>query len=134
MFDRINALFARLDPMVPEDRAVIQGGLASLRIGLNVIALRSWLPELSSAAAPVQSALTELAEHFMAIARGGSRPVPSAVLEGINRQILALDESALTVRAAESIFSVDMTMRQHSKFFGDPWSVDVAEIVATVSA
>jgi uncharacterized membrane protein YccC len=143
MFDRINALFARLDPMVAEDRATIQGGLASLRIGLNAIALQTWLPELPPVASvPIQKVLTALASHFTEVARGRSRPVPSDVLDQVNRQILALNqsldgplhESALTVRAAESIFAIGMTMHQHSEFFGEPWGHDTADRAITVTA
>ncbi|HVX75469.1 MAG TPA: FUSC family protein [Bradyrhizobium sp.] len=135
MFDRINALFARLDPMLAEDRAIIQGGLASLRIGLNAIALRNWLPELPSAAsAPIQNGLTSLASHFAEIARRRNVPVPSDVLDQISQQLLALDESAPTVRAAESIFAIGMTMRQHSQFFGEPWDFGTADRVVAVTA
>jgi uncharacterized membrane protein YccC len=135
MFDRINALFARLDPMVAEDRATIQGALASLRIGLNAIALRTWLPELPSAASvPIENALTALAGHFMEVARGRRGPVPSEVLDQVSRQILALEESGLTVRAAESIFAIGMTLRQHSEFFGEPPGDGVADSMVAVTA
>ena len=135
MFDRINALFARLDPMMPEDRAIIQGGLASLRVGLNIIALRTLLPDLPAMAAePVQETLEELADHFTEIAGGGDKPVPLALLERVNRQILALDEDASTVRTAEAIFSIGMTMRQHSQFFGEPSSADTIDGLAAVTA
>jgi uncharacterized membrane protein YccC len=135
MFDRINALFARLDPMVAEDRATIQGALASLRIGLNAIALRTWLPELPTAASvPIENALTALAGHFMEVARGRRGPVPSEVLDQVSRQILALEESGLTVRAAESIFAVGMTLRQHSEFFGEPQGYGAADRMVAVTA
>jgi uncharacterized membrane protein YccC len=135
MFDRINALFARLDPMVAEDRAIIQGGLASLRVGLNATMLRTWLPELPTAASvPIENALTTLASHFMELARGRGRPVPSDILDQVSQQVLALDESALTVRAAESIFAIGMTMRQHSEFFGEPWGHGAADRMVAVTA
>lgn len=135
MFDRINALFARLDPMITEDRAIMQGALASLRIGLNAIALRTWLPELPAAAsAPTENALAVLAGHFLEVARRRRGPVPSEVLDQVTRQILALDESALTVRAAELIFAIGMTMRQHSEFFGEPRDHGAADRMVTVTA
>ncbi|WP_213774039.1 FUSC family protein [Bradyrhizobium sp. dw_78] len=136
MFDRINALFARLDPMIAKDRAVIQGSLGGLRLGLNVLALRTWLPELpAAAAAPVRNALTALAGHFMEIAKGrGDKPLPLELLEAASRQVFALDESALTVRAAEALFSVAMTMRQHSEFFGEPSGDDAIDGIAAVTA
>jgi len=134
MFDRINALFARLDPMIAEDRAIIQGALASLRIGLNAIALRTWLPELPAAAsAPIENALTVLAGHFLEVARRRRGLVPSGVLDQVTRQILALDESAVTVRAAESIFAIGMTMRQHSEFFGEPRDYGAADEMVAVT-
>lgn len=135
MFDRINALFARLDPMVTEDRAIIQGALASLRIGLNAIALRTWLPELPAAASvPIENALAALAGHFMELARGRRGPVPSEVLDQVTKQILALEESGLTVRAAESIFAIGMTLRQHSEFFGEPPGYSAADRMVAVTA
>jgi uncharacterized membrane protein YccC len=135
MFDRINALFALLDPMVSEDRAIIQGALASLRIGLNASALRGWLPELPSAASvPIENTLTVLTSHFMELARGRRSPVPSEVLDQVTRQILALDESGLTVRASESIFAIGMTMRQHSEFFGEPRGYGEADRMVAVTA
>lgn len=135
MFDRINALFARLDPMVTEDRAIIQGALASLRIGLNAIALRTWLPELPAAASvPIENALAALVGHFMELARGRRGPVPSEVLDQVTRQILALEASGLTVRAAKSIFAIGMTLRQHSEFFGEPPGYSAADRMVAVTA
>ena len=135
MFDRINALFARLDPMMPEDRAIIQGGLASLRVGLNIIVLRTLLPDLPAMAAePVRETLAQLADHFASIAEGRNKPLPSALLERVNRQILALDEDASTVRTAEAMFNIGMTMRQHSQFFGEPESADTVDGLAAVTA
>jgi uncharacterized membrane protein YccC len=135
MFDRINALFARLDPMIREERAIVQGGLASLRVGLNIIVLRTLLPDLPAMAAePVRNTLQQLADHFAEIAGDGNKPVPSALLERVNRQILALDEDAPTVRTAEAIFNIGMTMRQHSQFFGEPSSADTVDGLAAVTA
>lgn len=136
MFDRINALFVRLDPMDARDRAVIQGGLASLRVGLNAIALRAWLQEMPPVGrALVEEFLAELEGHFTALAAGGDAPAPSALLDRVNRLILISDQDALLVRAAESIFSIDMTMRQHFEFFEKPWRADAAAgTLATVTA
>jgi uncharacterized membrane protein YccC len=135
MFDRINALLARLDPMDAEDRAIMQGGFASLRLGLNVLVLRSLLPALpSAAAASVQNALTALAGHFTEVARGRNERLPLGILDLSNGQILTLDGSNPTVRAAEALFSVGMTMRQHSEFFRDSRSDDTTNGIATVTA
>jgi uncharacterized membrane protein YccC len=121
-FDRINALFLRLDPSIDEERMLIQGGLASLRIGLNVRVLRQLLPELPTAAASsVADALTALASHFAQSAKG-RKASPLGVLEFARQRILASDTSASTLRTAEALFSIAMTMQQHEASFG--WSGD----------
>jgi uncharacterized membrane protein YccC len=59
VFDRINALFMRLDPIVADQRAVLQGWLVGLRIGLNILVLRSLRAALTpKAASSVPDALT----------------------------------------------------------------------------
>ncbi len=71
MFDRINALFMRLDLMAAEPRAILQASLAALRIGLNILALRNLRLLLPAAAVPpVREALAALAGHFERMRRG----------------------------------------------------------------
>jgi hypothetical protein len=119
MFDRINALFMRLDPMVADQRAVLQACLAGLRIGLNMLALRTLLPALpSEAASSVRDALAALADHFGRMLHRRSSDMPLSVLEAARDRILALDESAALTRAAEALYNIEATLRQHSDFFG----------------
>jgi uncharacterized membrane protein YccC len=119
MFDRINALFMRLDSTVAEQRAVIQASLAGLRIGLNILALRSMRLVLPpDAAGPVNDALASLAAHFSRMARRRNADPPLAVLATARHRILALEDTALLTRAAEALYNIEATLRQHADFFG----------------
>jgi uncharacterized membrane protein YccC len=118
MFDRINALFLRLDPMVAEQRAVLQGCLAGLRIGLNILVLRTLPPTLpSEAALSVQDALAALVNHFGRMLHRRYSDMPLSVLEAARHRILALGESAALTRAAEALYNIEATLRQHGDFF-----------------
>lgn len=119
MFDRINALFVRLDPMIGEQRAAMQGGLGGLRIGLNILALKTYRASLPAAAdAAVASALEALADHFERLARHNAGGMPLPVLRAARERILTLDESALLTQSAEALYSIEMTLAQHAVFFG----------------
>jgi uncharacterized membrane protein YccC len=119
MFDRINALLMRLDPMVDAQRVVMQGGFAALRVGLNILALRRYRAALPRAAAPaVRRALDAVAEHFGRGAgyRPAATPLPS--LRAARDCILSLDEDALLTPIAESLYNIETTLQQHPGFFG----------------
>jgi uncharacterized membrane protein YccC len=119
MFDRINALFMRLDPMVAEQRAVLQGCLAGLRIGLNILVLRTLQPALpSEAASSVRDALAALADHFGGMLHRHYSNMPLSVLETARHRILAHDENATLTRAAEALYNIEATLRQHDDFYG----------------
>jgi uncharacterized membrane protein YccC len=119
MFDRINALFMRLDPLVGDQRAVLQGCLAGLRIGLNILVLRGLRPALpSEAASSVQDALTTLADHFGALVRHRYSDMPLSVLAAARGRILARGEDPALTRAAEALYNIEATLRQHTDFFG----------------
>jgi uncharacterized membrane protein YccC len=119
MFDRINALFMRLDPMVADQRAVLQGCLAGLRIGLNILVLRTLQPALpSEAASSVRDALAALADHFGGMLHRHYSNMPLSVLETARHRILAHDENAALTRAAEALYNIEATLRQHDDFYG----------------
>jgi uncharacterized membrane protein YccC len=119
MFDRINALFMRLDPMVADQRAVLQGCLAGLRIGLNILVLRTLQPALpSEAASSVRDALAALADHFGGILHRHYSNMPLSVLETARHRILAHDENAALTRAGEALYNIEATLRQHNDFYG----------------
>ncbi|MEW6641536.1 MAG: FUSC family protein [Pseudomonadota bacterium] len=118
MFDRINALFMRLDPMVDRQRAHLQASLAGLRIGLNVLVLRTLRLVLPSvAAAAVQEALAALADYFSAMARSRSPQMPLVVLAGARQHVLADGDAAVSTRAAEALYNIEATLRLHADFF-----------------
>jgi uncharacterized membrane protein YccC len=119
MFDRINALLMRLNPMVDAQRAVMQGGFASLRVGLNILALRRDRGELPpAAAAAVDRALASLAEYFGRAGRNQHTPSPLPALEAARDSVLALDINIVFTRMAESLYGIETTLRQHPGFFG----------------
>lgn len=120
MFDRINALLMRLDPMVDTHRAVMQGGFASLRVGLNILALRRSRATLPAAAEAVERALAALAQHFGRAARHRRGTTPLPLLKTARDRILALDDDAMLTQIAEALYSIETTMRQHPGFFGLP--------------
>jgi len=118
-FDRINALFARLDPMDAAQRAIMQGGLAGLRVGGNILALGTLQPQLPPpAAAEVGRARDALAAHFARAAaqRRGTTPLP--VLTAVRERVLSLAEDVVLTSAAEALYSIEMTLAQHAAFFG----------------
>lgn len=121
MFDRVNALFLRLDSTVAEQRATLQAGLAGLRIGLNVLALRGFLPDLpAEAASAARDAIAAMAGQFRRAARRGNTPMPLPELAAARRRILAIGDDSLLIRAAEALYSIEMTLRQHGEVFGAP--------------
>lgn len=135
MFDRINALLMRLDPMVAPQRLAMQGGLASLRVGLNILALRSYRPLLPQAAVlPVERALRVLADHFSRAAQRSEARSPLAVLRAVRGRLLSLEESPLLTTVIEALYSIEMTMAQHPGFFGLPADPSVATATRPVTA
>jgi uncharacterized membrane protein YccC len=119
MFDRINALFMRLDPMIADQRAVLQACLAGLRIGLNILVLRTLPPPLPwQAASSLRDALAALADHFGRMLHRRYSGMPLSVVEAARHRILALDESAALTRAAQALYNIEATLRQHGDFFG----------------
>jgi uncharacterized membrane protein YccC len=119
MFDRINALLMRLDARIDTHRAVMQGGFASLRTGLNILALRRARTELPSAAAmAVDRALAALADHFERAARNSRAATPLPLLEAARDCVLALNGNAVFTQTAESLYAIETTLQQHPAFFG----------------
>lgn len=120
MFDRINVLFLRLDQASPGDRPILQGSLASLRIGHNILTLHrlgGGLPP--SAGGAVEAALAALAGHFTPAWRRSDvsgRDVMSALLQAETR-LRALDPVPYVVAALISVVAIRITLAHHSEFF-----------------
>jgi uncharacterized membrane protein YccC len=116
MFDRINALFMRLDPMQADQRSTLQASLGSLRIGLNILVLRTLQQELpAEAAVPLQQSFAALAEYFRRKRR--KRAWPVAVLEASRHRILEIGDTPALTRVAEALYNVEATLRLHADFF-----------------
>lgn len=127
MFDRINALLMRLDQTVPEQNAIMQGAFASLRVGLNILALRSFRPSLSAPAMQaIDTALVALRAHFAGVVGSARARSPLPVLEAARNRIMSLGDDAPLTRAAESLYSIEVTLAQHPAFFGLPEAARVA--------
>lgn len=121
MLDRTNALLMRLDPTVAQQRSVMQGGLSCLRVGLNILALRTYRRSLSAPAAQaIETALGMLCTHFAKVppAADAASLLPS--LKATRSRVLSVGDGPLLTNAAESIYSIEMTLGQHPTFFGLP--------------
>ena len=116
-FERINAVLARLDPMLAEQRATMQGALASLRVGLNMLVLRAARDDASSdAATSAARALDALRNHFAAAARGRSTASPLPLLAALRASALSADNDA-QLQLAEALYAIETTMQMHAAFF-----------------
>lgn len=124
MFDRNNALFSRLDPMKADERATIQGGLGSLRLGLNVMVLHSLRSQLPPHDARIVSAACSgIADYFARAARNAAGRTPLPPLGRISADLLHSDDRT-TLRAAEALYNIDMLMKRHAVFFGQPATIN----------
>lgn len=123
MFDRINGLFLRLDQASPGDRPILQGSLASLRIGHNTLLLRRLDGRLPAPAGEaVTAALAAVARHF---ARAWRRPGNSgrdamAALVRAEAALRALEPEADIVAALISVSAIRIALEHHSDFFALP--------------
>ncbi|MFC3690603.1 FUSC family protein [Chenggangzhangella methanolivorans] len=122
ILDRVDGLMRRLDLSDPNQLALEQGALASIRIGLNAIALRGVARDLpDEVSAPLVSALAATARHFRRLARGEASAPPLAELDR------ALD-AALDARLADRPDAADAPvwiaalrggLAHHPRMFGE---------------
>jgi uncharacterized membrane protein YccC len=118
MYDRINALMARLDPGKPDERALLQGALALLRIGLNLLGLRASVPALAEPARQaVQAALDLLARHFAGLAGGGRDPLSSTPGTRALAALREAGEGRPVERCLATLSAIRVTLDTHADFF-----------------
>lgn len=121
MYDRINALFSRLDPTDEDQLATMRGSLAALRVGLNTLALERELPrltpELRAAAATV---LTALARWFDAPRAGGAATSPVAAIDAAMDRLLAAGPTPGVAETLVALGGVRTSLSQHRTFFALP--------------
>jgi len=123
MFDRINGLFARLDHAAPGDRPILQGSLASLRVGHNLLILRRLQSRLPAAAGrAADAALAALGRHFgrsrRRSAAGGADAL--AALARADDALRALEPEPDIVAALISVAAIRFAMTHHAGFFALP--------------
>jgi uncharacterized membrane protein YccC len=130
MFDRINALFGRLDPARPEQRGTLQGALASLRIGMNLLALRRAAAALpDDQASLIREALASLGSHLNGLARGRRDSLP---LIPFTRAAAALSdhgEGSDARTALTTLTAIRATLDAHADFFSAQRSPLAPEIL-----
>ena len=121
MYDRINALFSRLDPSNADQLATMRGSLAALRVGLNTLALRQTLPrltpELRMAAAGVLSAL---AGWFGAPGMRAEGASPVAAIDAAMDRLLAAGAAPGVAETLVALGGIRTSLSQHQAFFALP--------------
>ena len=135
MFDRINALFMRLNPMIADQRAVLGASLASLRIGLNIRTLNALRAELPpEASLPVTDALAALAAYFDEKRRGRAAELPLAALNTARATVFACGDSPELIRAGESLYRIEATLHRHADALAPTTAESVASTTNPVTA
>jgi uncharacterized membrane protein YccC len=118
MFDRINALFARLDTAQLDQRAMMRSALAALRIGFNLMMLKSIRRDLPrDTALAIDRVLTAMARHFRNLAEG--RPTVEPLREVDEAVVLLLEHP--TGPAAEmltALVAIASALHRHADLFG----------------
>lgn len=129
MFDRINALFARLDIAQPEQRATMRSALAALRIGFNIMTLKAVRGDLThDAARAVDRVLAALARHFGRLAAGQSvsetlGEIDDAVALLLERPTGPADET-LT-----ALVAIGSALHRHADLFGQARTAPVPSVL-----
>ncbi|WP_204213432.1 FUSC family protein [Microvirga pudoricolor] len=118
MFDRINALFTRLDGADPTQRDLLRGSLAALRIGLNLTTLQRVRPRLEPGAGRmVEQSLNALSRHFRHLKNGKAA---NASLPDIDRAVTALlshGPSPAAEDALTALVAISSALHRHAGFF-----------------
>ncbi len=124
MIDRINSVRLRLDPNNAEDRRKLEGSLATLRVGLNILALRHTITTMPDPLqAKIHAALDLLGQHCQQSAR---KPENATGFNPIN-PLMEAEQALLTsgpgsheesTRSLLAIRNIHTTMIQHPRFFG----------------
>ena len=120
MFDRINALLAQLDPIQPSHRQAIQGSLATLRMGLNVLVLKRERPRMTpEVGSAVDRALAGLSAGLRAASSRRRAASPEPLFEAARHLVLSATDQPLII--ADALYGIETTLEQHADFFlADP--------------
>jgi uncharacterized membrane protein YccC len=127
MYDRISALFTRLNPAEPDDLAAMRGSLAALRIGLNILALTAVRPRLAAdPATAVRSVLAALRRKFEAPGWDDGAASPLPIITDAIAKLLAAGPAPGVTEALVALGAIQTSLSQHPDFFALPSARDVA--------
>ncbi|TDP48857.1 FUSC family protein [Zavarzinia compransoris] len=118
-FDRINALITRLGPDDLDHRAILQGSLAALRIGHNILFVQQALGEFDPALrAAAGAGIAALGRHF---AGAGAGPDLLAALDAATARALAADApEAHVTTLVVALSGIRTSLGEHAGFFRLP--------------
>ncbi|MCB8821496.1 FUSC family protein [Microvirga rosea] len=117
MFDRINALFSRVDIGRPDHQGLMRGALMALRIGFNILTLRTIRSTLHpEAMRALDRSLTELSQHF----RHLKNERQDAGTPDLYRTVAVLiaHRTATSAEALTALIAIGSAMDRHQDFFG----------------
>ncbi|NIX76334.1 FUSC family protein [Microvirga terricola] len=117
MFDRINALFSRLDTRHPDQRAIMRSALSALRVGFNILNLKQARTSLSAPLArSLDQVFAALAAHFGALKDGVSHI--TALPEIDWAAALLLEEGgAAGADVLTALVALGSALHRHQDFF-----------------
>jgi uncharacterized membrane protein YccC len=115
MYDRVNALFTRLDPAEPEQRSAMQGALACLRVGLNLRQLRRLRPRLPRELKPTVDGVVEALGDWLAAQGARSSPLPP--LDAAIDRLLAVGPAPGVLETLTPLGGIRASLTQHAAFF-----------------
>ncbi|MEZ0168656.1 FUSC family protein [Microvirga sp. TS319] len=129
MFDRINALFSRLDATQPDQRALMRSALAALRVGFNLILLKEASHEIPrDAATAIARVLAELERHFRDLRMGTTISGPLHAIDDAVAILLARPVSRVE-DLLTALVAVSSALHQHADLFGQVRSSPVPDII-----
>jgi uncharacterized membrane protein YccC len=120
MFDRINGLFTRLDPESDQDHLTLQGGLAVVRVGYNVITLHGHLRSREMpASSTVKAALAALSRHLRMPRRDGASGQEAVnALSAAETALRKMTPDRDVVAMLELIIAIRSLLGSNPDFFG----------------
>jgi hypothetical protein len=68
----------------------------------------------------VAAACKDVADYFARAARSRASQTPLPSLGVASAELLNCDGGTVTLRAAEAVYNIDMLMKRHAVFFGQP--------------
>lgn len=125
MYDRISALFTRLNPAEPDHLERMRGSLAVLRIGLNILTLTAVRPLLAAdLATAVDTVLAALRRKFEGSGPRGETNSPLPIITGAIANLLATGPAPGVTQAVVALSAIHTSLSRHPEFFALPSARD----------